>query len=70
VAGLAVVYLGADDLGAAFKLIGDPAVVRGMCEDYRAGLRVDRDRHLRAGPMGRPGAQVRWLVRVSSPPSG
>jgi haloacetate dehalogenase len=21
---------------------GDPAVVHGMCEDYRAGLRVDR----------------------------
>ena len=27
------------DVWAAF---GDPAVVHGMCEDYRAGLRVDR----------------------------
>jgi haloacetate dehalogenase len=27
------------DVSAAFR---DPAVVHGMCEDYRAGLRVDR----------------------------
>jgi haloacetate dehalogenase len=39
---------GPDDMGAenhadVWSAFRDPTVVHGMCEDYRAGLRVDRD---------------------------
>jgi haloacetate dehalogenase len=34
--------MGADNYADVWAAFGDPAVVHGMCEDYRAGLRVDR----------------------------
>jgi hypothetical protein len=34
--------MGEDNHADVWAAFGDPAVVHGMCEDYRAGLRVDR----------------------------
>ena len=34
--------MGVDNDADVWAAFGDPAVVHGMCEDYRAGLRVDR----------------------------
>jgi haloacetate dehalogenase len=52
------------DVWAAFR---DPAVVHGMCEDYRAGLRVDRAHEEADRAAGRedrmPGAAARLSRR-------
>jgi haloacetate dehalogenase len=34
--------MGEDNHADVWAAFGNPAVVHGMCEDYRAGLRVDR----------------------------
>jgi haloacetate dehalogenase len=36
--------MGEDNHADAWAAFNNPAVVRGMCEDYRAGLGIDRDR--------------------------
>ena len=44
---------------------GDPAVVHGMCEDYRAGLRVDRA-HEEAGRAAGRNIRGPMLLLVST----
>jgi haloacetate dehalogenase len=35
--------MGAENHADVWRALRDPSVVHGMCEDYRAGLRIDRD---------------------------
>ena len=71
--------MGAGNHAELWEALRDPAVVHGMCEDYRAGLRIDREHEEadraagRRVPARRSSSRPRTTTSTSTatrPPSG